>query len=273
MADQNASKIAVQAQVRPGPNATETQQPTAPATGSAPTVDGTLHPHSLHRTNPDAAGTLATSDVAQIANPFVEVATPAPLETELRDLAAQDSGVQLRETHQVHLGAPTPMPYASQPGPSDWQANLASIGMAVWVTRTVGATDVPVSEASPTLTGLPPTQTVTTHQDMKRVVVSVLDDSLLARQPGEPHDDNLDEINMDFAEELLKDDGEETIEYMVRTYNQRIEAPQRTQGPPSVGTSGYQFIPPSYRATHLSAGISPRETTQHPFRQREARSL
>ncbi len=93
MADQNANKIVVQTQVRPGPDATETQQATAHAIGSGPTVDGTLHPHSPHRTNPDAAGTLATSDVAQIANPFVEVATPAPLETELLDLATQDSGL------------------------------------------------------------------------------------------------------------------------------------------------------------------------------------
>ncbi len=123
------------------------------------------------------------------------------------------------------------MLYATQPGPSDRQADLASIGMAVWVTRTVGASGIPVTETSPTPTGLPPTQTVTTHQDMKGVVVSVLDDSLLARQPGEPDDNNLDEINMDFAEELLKDDGEETIENMVRTYNQRIEVPQRTQDP------------------------------------------
>ncbi len=71
-------------------------------------LGGTLPPHNSDRANPDTAGTLhsATLAIAQIANPFVGVAELAPMESEIRDLAARDPGVQLKETHQVQFGAP-----------------------------------------------------------------------------------------------------------------------------------------------------------------------
>ncbi len=66
--------------------------------------------------------------------------------------------------------------------------------------------------------GLPLTQTVITHQEIRGVTVSVLDGPPLDRRPGEPEDDDLYEINMDFVGDLLKDDGEETI----ATWSKRI---------------------------------------------------
>ena len=67
------------------------------------------------------------------------------------------------------------MPRVTPSGSSDLQADLASIGMAVRVTLIIEATVVSFTTALPALTGLPQMQTVTTHQETKRVVVTVLD--------------------------------------------------------------------------------------------------
>ncbi len=54
-------------------------------------------------------------------------------------------------------------------------------------------------------------QTVTTHQEMRVVVVAVLDETL-----------------------LLKDDGEKTIENIVKTYNQQVGVLQGAQDHPEL---------------------------------------
>ncbi len=57
MADQNANKIAVQAQVEPTPAAAKTPQPANPTTESGPKGTGTLSSSSPDKTNPDTTGT------------------------------------------------------------------------------------------------------------------------------------------------------------------------------------------------------------------------
>ncbi len=72
MADQKANKIDVQVQVKPTPDDNE-DPPLAPLlAGTIPAGDGTPP-------LPDTVGTVTTSDVMPIANPFEDVAEPAPL--------------------------------------------------------------------------------------------------------------------------------------------------------------------------------------------------
>ncbi len=127
MADQKPNKITVQAEVEPGPDATETLQLAAPTAWPTPAITGTLPPHL-----PESAGTLAPSFWAPFANPFGYFATPPPpppsLEPELRDLAARNPGVQLKEMHQVHLR--TPKPTSSTAQPPGWQQNPGRVKAA-----------------------------------------------------------------------------------------------------------------------------------------------
>ncbi len=50
-----------------------------------------------------------------VPNPFRDVARAAPLEAELRNLAAHDSGVQLTDIYHVHVETPTPLLLTSRP--------------------------------------------------------------------------------------------------------------------------------------------------------------
>ncbi len=59
-----------------------------------------------------------------------------------------------------------------------------------------------------------PTQTVTTHQEARGVIVRVLDNPPLnePHEPSEPLEgDNLYEINTDFTADLPRDGGEEAL--------------------------------------------------------------
>ncbi len=74
------------------------------------------------------------------------------------------------------------------------------------VTHTVEVTGVPVTGAAATSTVVPPTHTVTTHQEVRGVAVSVLDGLPSGQQPVESEGDDLYEINMDFIGDLLRGD-------------------------------------------------------------------
>ncbi len=98
------------------------------------------------------------------SNPFAEMVGEVPLEAELHELAARNSGVQINETYQIQTATPTggflPAPAGSQT-PHD---PLACIGMSVKITRTIEAKGVPTGGASTTGEGDTPTQTVITHR-------------------------------------------------------------------------------------------------------------
>lgn len=164
MTDQNVNKIDLQAQVEPIPDDDEVPPTDAPLVGPIPVGDG-IPPLS------DSANRVAASGAMPITNPFEDVAEPAPLEADFCDLAAGNPGVQLTEVHRVHLGNPTPMPSTIQSGTQEREDKLAHIGMAVRVTCKGKATGVPVTGAPATSMGHPPTQTVTTHQEIRGVVV------------------------------------------------------------------------------------------------------
>ncbi len=91
----------------------------------------------------DPAGTdqaVAVAGELPGSNPFAEMVGEVPLEAELRELAARNSGVQINETYQIQTDTPAggflPTPMGSQ----TFQDPLACIGMSVKVTRTIEAT-------------------------------------------------------------------------------------------------------------------------------------
>ncbi len=76
------------------------------------------------------------------------------------------------------------MPSTVQSGSQGQEDQLAHIGMEVGVARTVEVSGVPVTGAPATSIGLRPMHTVT-HQEVRGVVVSVLDGLLSGQQPSE----------------------------------------------------------------------------------------
>ena len=67
-------------------------------------------------------------------NPFAEMVGEVPLEAELRELAAQNKGVQINETYQIQTPTPTGGFLPAPMGPRTVQDPLACIGMSVKVT-------------------------------------------------------------------------------------------------------------------------------------------
>ncbi len=100
MADHNANKINLADQEESTPNGCNPQTAT-PTERDAPTESETLPADP-----PEANETEAISSGLPVPNPFDDVAEEAPLEAELRELAACNSRVQLTETYQVHTDTP-----------------------------------------------------------------------------------------------------------------------------------------------------------------------
>ncbi len=182
------------------PDGPGTPPPAAPLAGSISTDDETLPSHLCNIG--DAA---ATSSGMPVSNPFEDVAKSAPLEADLHDLAAQDHGVHLTEMHRVHVGTPTPLLLTTRTGLQEQEEQLAHIGMAVRITRTVKATEVPVGGASATAMESSPTQTITIHREANGVIVGILDSLQSDEPPEEPEGDDLHEINTEFVGDLLRD--------------------------------------------------------------------
>ncbi len=156
------------------------------------------------------------------SNPFAEMVGEVPLEAELHELAAQNSGVQINETYQIQTATPTggflPTPTGSQTS----QDQLACIGMSVKITRMIEAKGVPTGESSTTREGDTPTQTVITHRDAQGVIIDILDGlprKNLSEPPGGVEADDLYDVNTDFATGLLKDGGEEALAQLMEAYN------------------------------------------------------
>ena len=98
----------------------------------------------------DPAGTdqaVAIAGELLESNPFAEMVGEVPLEAELRELAARDSGVQINETYQIRTATPAGGFLPAAAGSQTFQDPLACIGMAVKVTHTIEATGVPTGEA------------------------------------------------------------------------------------------------------------------------------
>ncbi len=144
------------------------------------------------------------------------------------ELAARNSGVQLTETYQVHTDTPARLSLTSPTGAREQEEQLACIGMSVRVTRTLAATGVPAGEVSTAAGGDTPTQTVTTHREARGVIIHVLDDSPL-RNPPKPlkpaEEEDLYEINTDFAADLLQDGRDEALAQLVETYHPTSGSP------------------------------------------------
>ncbi len=142
------------------------------------------------------------------SNPFAEKVGEVPLEAELRELAAQNSGVQITETYQIHTDTPAGCSLAAPTGFQESQDSLACIGMSVRVTRTIEATGVPTGEAYTTDEKGTPTQTIVTHRDVQGVIIDVLDNlpgKGLPGLAGVGEADDLYEVNT--AAGLLVDGG------------------------------------------------------------------
>ena len=196
-----------------GPN----PRPAAPTEGGAPAGSETLPADP-----PGAPEARAVAGGLAMPNPFADVVGEVRLEAELRELAAHNSGVQLTETYQIHTDTPAGCSLAAPMGSQEPEDPLACIGMSVWVTRTIEAKGVPTGEVSTTDGRGTQTQTIITHRDAQGVVIGVLNDSPLqnpSRPPGAVGRDDLYEINTDFAADLLKDGGEETIPQLMDTRN------------------------------------------------------
>ncbi len=62
---------------------------------------------------PGANETEAVSSGLPVPNPFDDVAGEAPLEAELREMAARNSGIQLTEMYQIHTDTPARLSLAA----------------------------------------------------------------------------------------------------------------------------------------------------------------
>ncbi len=180
MTDHNANNIDVEDRGESTPNGRDPLPEAISTEGSIPAWSGTLRPDP-----PDDNEATAISSGMPIPNPFGDAAGAAPLEAELCDLAARDIGVQLTETYRVRVGTPTPLPLTAPVGSQEQEDQLACIGMAVRVTCTVKVTGVPVSGVPTIDMEHTPTQTITTHQEARGVIVGVLDNPPLD-EPPEP---------------------------------------------------------------------------------------
>ncbi len=222
MTDHNVNKIDLEGQEESTPDGS-IPQPTAPTERGAPAGSETLPADS-----PGANKAAAIVGGLAVLNPFADVVGEVPLEAELRELAAHNSGVQITETYQIHTDTPTGCSLAAPTGSQEPEDPLACIGMSVRVTRTLEARGVPTGEVPTTDTGGTPTQTIITHCDAQGVVIGVLNDSSQqnpSEPPGVVEKDDLYEINTDFAVDLLKDGGEETIAQMMETYHPASGSP------------------------------------------------
>ncbi len=232
MTDHNENKIDPKVRGEPTPDRRVMTSEATPTGGNSPAGDETLCPDS-----PGDNETTAVSSRIPIPNPFDDATGAAPLEDELRDLAARDSGVQLTETYQVCVGTPALLPLTAPAGSQEQEDQLACIGMAVRVTRIIEATGVPASEAPAIDMGHTPTQTITTHQEARGVIVGVLDNPPVDEPPqsSEPLErDDLYEINTDFTADLLRDGGGEALAQLVETYNPTLGSPLDFQHVPVI---------------------------------------
>ncbi len=178
----------------------------------------------------DPSGAVKAEVVAgglAVPNPFAEMTREAPLEAELRELAAQDSGVWLTEIYQIKTGTPAECSLAGPTGSQAPEDLLACIGMSVQVTRTLEAEGVPTGEMSDTGGERTRTHTVITQQETQGVILGALnnpswpDASGLLGATGE---DDLYEVNADFAADSLKDGGG-TVAQLIETYHPTSDSP------------------------------------------------
>ncbi len=133
MTDHNANKIDLADQEESAPDGCNPQT-TTPTEGDAPTGNETLP------ADPSGANEMeAVSSGLPVPNPFDDVAGEAPLEAELREMAARNSGIQLTETYQIHTDTPARLSLAAPTGSQEHEDPLACIGMSVRVTRTLAA--------------------------------------------------------------------------------------------------------------------------------------
>ncbi len=177
MTDHNANKINLEDREEPTPDGRD-PQPATPTGGNVPTGSEISRPDP-----PDENEALAVWSGLPVPNPFDDAAEEAPLEAELRELAACNSGVQLTESYQVHTDTPALLSLAAPAGSQEQENQLACIGMSVRVTRTLAATGVPTSEVSASNREGTPMQTVTTHREARGVIIGVLDNSPLRNPP------------------------------------------------------------------------------------------
>ncbi len=122
---------------------------------------------------------MAVSSGLPVPNPFDDAAREAPLEAELRNLAACNSRVQLTETYQVHTDTPALLSMTAPTESQEQEDQLACIGMSMRVTRMLAVTGVPASEVPASDREGTPKQTVNTHREARGVIVGVLDNSPL----------------------------------------------------------------------------------------------
>ncbi len=216
MTDHNDNKIDLDGQEESTPDGYNPRL-AAPTEGDAPAGNETL-PADPPRTN--QAGAVAGGLPGP--NPFAEMVGEVPLEVQLRELAAQNSGVQITETYQIHTDTPAGCWLAAPMGSQEPKDPMACIGMSVRVTRMLEVKGVPTGEASTTDGRGTPTQTIITHRDAQGVVIDVLDDlprKNPPRPPGVVEKDDLYEINTDFATDLLRDGREEALAQLMETYH------------------------------------------------------
>ncbi len=79
----------------------------------------------------------------------------------------------------------------TQSGSQEQEDRLVHTRMTVQVTHTVEVTGVPTTDTPATATGPLPTQTVTTHREIRGVVVGVLIGLPSDPQPKESEEDDL----------------------------------------------------------------------------------
>ncbi len=137
MTDHNANKIDVENWEESTPDGRDSQLAT-PTGGGAP--DGS---ETLPSDPPEANEAGTVSSGLPVPNPFHDAAEEAPLEAELRELAARNSGVQLTETYQVHTDTPALLSLTAPMGSQEQEDQLTCIGMSVRVTRTFAASEYP----------------------------------------------------------------------------------------------------------------------------------
>ncbi len=125
MTDHNDNKIDLNDQEESTPDGNN-PRPAVPTEGDGPAGNETL-PADCPETNQAVAvvGELPGS------NPFAEMVGEVPLEAELRELAARNSGVQIMETNQIHTDTPARCSLAAPTGSLKSQDPLACIGMSV----------------------------------------------------------------------------------------------------------------------------------------------
>ncbi len=222
MTDHNDNKIGLDDQEASTPEGRNPQL-AAPIEGNAPAGSETS---SVYPAGTDQA--VAIAGELPGANPFAEMVGEVPLEAELRELAARNSGIQINETYQIETDTPSGCSLAAQAGSQRLRDPLACIGMSVRVTRMIEATGVPTGEACTTDERGTLTRTIVTHRDAQGVIIDVLDNLPGTNPPGPPgvvETDDLYEINTDFAADLLKDGGDEALAQLMETYHPASDSP------------------------------------------------